>query len=281
MRKALPAHHTATSGASWDGPLMKSRLKVGAEESYYRSAFAWQDPEGDSSTKEAYKFIHHEVDSDGSVGGANLNGCSAGIAVLNGGRGGANIPDADRGDVWSHLAAHLRDGDREPPELKTREFPEDSKLEIRSIGGIELREKDGPTRIVGYAARYNEMSDPIWFFREQIARGAFSKTISEYDQLAFWSHDPSEVLGRRSTGTLVLKDRAEGLWAEITPPDTEQSRHYLELVRRGDVKGMSFAFEPIRESWEEYSDADNPRVTELRILQEVKLYEVSPVAMPA
>jgi hypothetical protein len=39
-----------------------------------------------------------------------------GIARLNDAKGG--IPDADRKGVYEHLAAHLRDADAEPPELK-------------------------------------------------------------------------------------------------------------------------------------------------------------------
>ncbi|WP_200853980.1 hypothetical protein, partial [Klebsiella pneumoniae] len=85
---------------------------------YYRRAYAWRDPDADPSTKSAYKFIHHEVSEDGEPGPANLTACSAGIAVLNGGRGGADIPDSDREGVWRHLAAHLRDAGREPPELQ-------------------------------------------------------------------------------------------------------------------------------------------------------------------
>jgi HK97 family phage prohead protease len=115
-KTAIGRHKTGTSSGSWDGAANKARLPE--EAAPLRAANAWRDPDGDPATKAAYKFIHHEVSSDGKVGDANLTGCSAGIAVLNGGRGGANIPDADRQGVYNHLAGHLRDGDREPPELK-------------------------------------------------------------------------------------------------------------------------------------------------------------------
>jgi HK97 family phage prohead protease len=115
-KTAIGRHTTGTSTGTWDGPANKARLPE--EAAPLRAAHAWRDPDGDPATKAAYKFIHHEVGGDGRVGAANLTGCSAGIAVLNGGRGGANIPDADRRGVYNHLAGHLRDGDREPPELK-------------------------------------------------------------------------------------------------------------------------------------------------------------------
>lgn len=115
---AIAVHHTETSDGDWDAGLHEKRLRSGEDEDYYRRAYAWRDPDGDPSTKSAYKFIHHEVSEDGQPGPANLRACSAGIAVLNGGRGGADIPDADREEVWHHLAAHLRDAGREPPELQ-------------------------------------------------------------------------------------------------------------------------------------------------------------------
>lgn len=118
---AIAVHHTQTSDGEWDASLHEKRLRSGEDEQYYRRAYAWSDPDADPTTKAAYKFIHHEVSEDGTPGPANLRACSAGIAVLNGGRGGADIPAADRDGVWRHLAAHLRDADREPPELQSEQ----------------------------------------------------------------------------------------------------------------------------------------------------------------
>ncbi len=83
-----------------------------------RRAFAWVDPDGDPDTKASYKFIHHEVGAGGAVGPANLKACTSGIGILNGARGGTNIPSSDRKGVWNHLAKHLRDADEDPPTLK-------------------------------------------------------------------------------------------------------------------------------------------------------------------
>ena len=83
-----------------------------------RGAYAWVDPEADGDTKAAYKFIHHEVARNGDVGAASERACSSGIAVLNGGRGGTDIPAGDRKGVYRHLATHLKDAGRDPPELR-------------------------------------------------------------------------------------------------------------------------------------------------------------------
>jgi hypothetical protein len=82
-----------------------------------RRAYAWVDPGGDPDSKSSYKFIHHEV-GPREVGPANLKAATSGIGVLNGARGGADIPAGDRKGVYNHLARHLRDGGQEPPALK-------------------------------------------------------------------------------------------------------------------------------------------------------------------
>jgi HK97 family phage prohead protease len=116
VKAAIGSHSTATSEASWDANANRTRLPEAA--AALRAAHAWRDPDGDPANKSSYRFIHHEVSGDGNVEAANLTACSTGIGVLNGGRGGTTIPDADRRGVYNHLAAHLRSADREPPELK-------------------------------------------------------------------------------------------------------------------------------------------------------------------
>ena len=97
---------------------MEANLPNEAGAQTLRRAFAWADPDADPDTKAAYKFVHHEVSARGQVGPANVKACVSGIGILNGARGGARIPDADRKGVHSHLARHLRDAGEEPPPLK-------------------------------------------------------------------------------------------------------------------------------------------------------------------
>lgn len=108
-------HGGATSDDAWDGPANEANLP--SEAGPLRASHAWFDDEGDPDAKATYKFVHHFVSEGGEVGAASTRGCSAGIAVLNGGRGGADIPDGDRAGVHAHLARHLRDAGQEPPEL--------------------------------------------------------------------------------------------------------------------------------------------------------------------
>jgi hypothetical protein len=122
MFGAVKQHSTATSDGAWDSGEQEKRLPTPVPASTARAAYAWVDGTDETDgalSKSACKFIHHEVDADGSVGPANLTACSSGIGVLNGGRGGTTIPASDRRGVYDHLAAHLRDAGREPPELQT------------------------------------------------------------------------------------------------------------------------------------------------------------------
>ncbi len=117
---AVRSHDTATSDGPWDGPENEARLPSPLTLDQARAAYAWYDAdrvEDGMIVKDACRFIHHEVSADGTPGAANLTACSTGIGVLNGARGGTTIPSEDIQGVYEHLAAHLRDADREPPEL--------------------------------------------------------------------------------------------------------------------------------------------------------------------
>lgn len=151
------------------------------------------------------------------------------------------------------------------------------KRELRIVQNtIEVRE-DGDTRkIVGYAARFNELSEEMWGFKEKIAPGAFKNALLNSDTRALFNHDPNYVLGRKSAGTLTLREDENGLWYEITPPDTQWARDLINSINRGDVKESSFGFTIQKEEWDDSGDIP------IRTIVEVKrLYDISPVTFPA
>jgi len=112
----MPIHHTKTSDGSWDADQVERRLDDDDVDAFRRT-FAYVDEEK-PDRKTGAKFPHHEVDADGNVGPANVKACISAIGILNGGRGGADIDRSDRPEIYEHLAAHLRDAGREPPELE-------------------------------------------------------------------------------------------------------------------------------------------------------------------
>lgn len=113
-KSAIRPHTAASTSRAWDAEAVKSAIADDATVSDLRSVFAWADPDGDPESAASYKFAHHH----GVDGPANIRGLIAGIAALNGSRGDS-IPESDRKAVYDHLAGHLRDADRDPPELRT------------------------------------------------------------------------------------------------------------------------------------------------------------------
>jgi HK97 family phage prohead protease len=147
--------------------------------------------------------------------------------------------------------------------------------EIRST--TELRATD-EGKLVGYAARYNSPSHDLGGFREIILPGAFDRTLEENpDILALAEHDSTKVLGRTTAGTLRITPDEYGLKVEIDPPNTSVGRDLTELVRRGDIRGMSFRFRPYANG----ASMDLNQTPPLRTLRSVELKEVSVVVDPA
>jgi len=150
--------------------------------------------------------------------------------------------------------------------------------EIRAIPAefrIHQTENE-PLKIIGYAARFNELSEEMWGMREKIAPGAFTEAIGKSDVRALWNHDPNYVLGRTKNGTLQIREDEQGLFYEVTPPDAQWARDLVESIKRGDVDQSSFAFTVDAEAWDESSDPVIRTIVKVR-----ELYDVSPVTYPA
>jgi len=133
-----------------------------------------------------------------------------------------------------------------------------------------------PAKIVGHAAVFNQLSNDLGGFREQIEPGAFAKTIREADVRALWNHDVNYVLGRTKNDTLRLREDERGLAFEILPPNTQWASDALVTLGRGDVDQASFGFKTVRDRWKDGEDRSI-----VRALVEVKLFDISPVTFPA
>ncbi|ALC52847.1 peptidase U35 [Bacillus cereus] len=145
---------------------------------------------------------------------------------------------------------------------------------------LEIREVEGGIRtIVGYAVKWEMKSVTMGYwrrFKEQFKRSAFTDSLTQDDQLALWSHDYSQVLGRTKNGTLRLFEDEIGLRFELDLADTTLGDDTYKTIKRGDVDGVSFGFQMVKEEWDE-SDPDNI----VRSVTKAKLVEISPVAFPA
>lgn len=143
---------------------------------------------------------------------------------------------------------------------------------------LETRGDQDTPKLVGYAARFDEVTKIAGIFNEVIRAGAFAQTITDEDDVrALHNHNEDFILGRTASGTLRLSEDDSGLRVEIDPPDTQQARDLMTLIERGDVSQMSFGFQVIEERWSK-GDEDEP---ELRELLGIRLFDVSTVVFPA
>ncbi|MFF5994800.1 HK97 family phage prohead protease [Lysinibacillus sp. KU-BSD001] len=154
-------------------------------------------------------------------------------------------------------------------------------METRNLAtnDVEIREgEDGKRTITGYAIKWEMKSHAMGWrrFKEQFKRGAFTDSLTRDDQLALWSHDTSKILGRTKNGTLRLFEDEIGLRFELDLPNTTLGNDTYETIKRGDVDGVSFGFQMMKQEWDE-NDIEN--IT--RTILKAKLIEISPVAFPA
>lgn len=141
---------------------------------------------------------------------------------------------------------------------------------------FKTRNDEGGPIIEGYFSVFN--SDYEWWpgEREQVAPGAFSKTLGG-DVRALIDHETRLVLGRTTAGTLTLTEDEVGLYGviKINERDSDAMNLYAR-VQRGDVSQCSFGFDIVDEEF-----IRNPDGSCLWIIREVILYEVSVVTFPA
>ena len=142
--------------------------------------------------------------------------------------------------------------------------------------GVELREEGDTLTAIGYAAIFDRLSGNLGGFLERVSPGSFRSTLKQADVTALFNHDPNNLLGRSSAGTLRLTEDDKGLRYEVDLPFTTLGRDVAELLRRRDLIGSSFGFRTIADEWGETEDG-----YPLRTLQEVALRDVGPVVYPA
>lgn len=153
------------------------------------------------------------------------------------------------------------------------------KKEIRTFDITNLSTRDvteNNSRIVtGYAAVFNSRTLLWEGLEEVISPGAFSKALSNSDVRCLFGHDWGKVLGRTKSGTLRLEEDERGLKFEVELPNTTDANNLIESMSRGDIDQCSFGFIPTEETWDYNTDPV------LRTVNEVELFEVSIVSLPA
>jgi len=114
-----------------------------------------------------------------------------------------------------------------------------------------------------------------WGFWEEIAPEAVTKTLREADVRFVVNHDPNLLLARTSSKTLRMEATPGGLQVDADMAPVSYAEDAAVLLERGDLREMSFAFEPLAWEYSERDGEDFYRITE------ITLYDVSVVTYPA
>lgn len=129
--------------------------------------------------------------------------------------------------------------------INKREIFTASQLRLREIDGIEESRT-----ITGYAILFDVPSAPLYedegeVIREVIAPEAVSlELLDKSDIKMTMFHDRQLLLARsnKGSGTLSYGIDDRGVYFEFEAPDTADGDKAIELVKRGDIAGCSFAF---------------------------------------
>lgn len=130
--------------------------------------------------------------------------------------------------------------------------------------------------IEGYFAVFEQETELFdgWF--ERVGKEAFNNSLRQNDIRCLFNHDSAIVLGRTKNQTLELRADDYGLWGrvKINAEDREAFNIY-QRVKRGDINGCSFGFNPIKEKYEERDNGLH------WLLEEADTHEVSICTFPA
>lgn len=118
-------------------------------------------------------------------------------------------------------------------------------------------------------------------FYEWIKREAFEEADMS-DVVALFNHDNNYVLGRSLSGTLRFTKNNEGIDYEIDAPETPTIRDLvLAPMKRRDITGSSFQFSIYEDDGDKWEYDKKTQTYNRTILRVKKLYDLSPVTMPA
>lgn len=179
--------------------------------------------------------------------------------------------------------------------LRVRQKP--PKLCYRSV---EFRATDPITdgrTLEGYAAVFNSPTTIETFFgdfEEEVARGAFRKTLSDKTPVLQFDHGRDARTGSIPIGAInAIREDKHGLFVSARLFENDVVEPIRQAIEAEAINGMSFRFRITREEWR---DGDGDLITEdddlfdllfdddvmpRRTVKEVELFELGPVVFPA
>lgn len=135
-------------------------------------------------------------------------------------------------------------------------------------------------------------------FDEDIARGAFKKSLKERTPVLQFDHGRHPMVGSIPLGSFEsLSEDESGLHVVARLHDNWLVQPVRDAIKSKAIPGMSFRFSVVKDEWRTQdgalvkpedverllwkSDAANPATILKRTLKEVRLFEVGPVVFPA
>ncbi len=152
-------------------------------------------------------------------------------------------------------------------------------IQFRALGEDEKPEGLKDEMIVeGKAITYDEKTklfsmDGEDYF-EIIERGALKETDVSDVFLKYNHSDNFMVLARTRNKTLSIEEREDGVYIRATLANTSEGKDLYELIKRGDIDKMSFAFT-------EKDGLFNEETKTWTVRNITKLYDVAAVTVPA
>lgn len=133
----------------------------------------------------------------------------------------------------------------------------------------DLDEEEGT--FSGYAATFSDKPDS---YGDIIDPGAFKRTISKANMgnriKILWNHYVLEPIGKPTK----LKEDEKGLYFEgKLSLGVQRAKEVLTLMKDGVITEMSIGYNTIKDSYDS--------ITKIRHLQEIKLWDISPVSFAA
>lgn len=129
---------------------------------------------------------------------------------------------------------------------------------------FEIKQLGDDGSFVGLASVYGNVDR----HNDIVANGSFTRTVQQNGEVPIlWQHDPTQPIG---LGT--LRDSVDGLIIEgQLNLDVARAKEAYSLLKQRAVKGLSIGYDPLQWRW----DGD------IRVLEEMRLWEVSIVTFPA
>ena len=143
------------------------------------------------------------------------------------------------------------------------------KLETKDFKFTASTMDDELGTFTGYASIFGVVDS----YGDVVEKGAFSKSIKERKQFPLlWSHDVQTPIG-------IIEPKKQdqtGLWVEgHLNLDVQRAKEIRSLMKQGSVDGLSIGYEVSKSEPAEVAGKN------VRKLQEIKLWEISPVVFGA